>query len=131
MDYLQTLTELSPPKAVVRGSIIITENTGGPYSMYVITKGSVNVYKNYGDYNEVMVATLRSGDFFGEMSFYLGQPRAATVVAAEDSQILEIDESNAQAVLKGCPTFTEIVIRSLCTRIADLNQRLSAKYNRL
>ena len=130
MEYLQKLSTLSTTKRYSSGSFIITENEGPPYSMYIILAGSVKVLKNHGDYNETVMATLQAGDFFGEMSLYLGQPRAATVLTQEETTVLEIDETNAKIILREYPELTENVMRSLCMRIADLNHRLAIKFNK-
>jgi len=35
---------------------------------YVVLSGTVRLYKLYGDYKEAMVALLKDGDIFGELS---------------------------------------------------------------
>lgn len=56
-------------------------------SLYIIVDGSARVvYERAG--REEVLAILRAGDFFGEMTLLDGKPRSATVVAAEDTQCL-------------------------------------------
>ncbi|HEX9092944.1 MAG TPA: cyclic nucleotide-binding domain-containing protein [Coriobacteriia bacterium] len=54
--------------------------------MYVIRAGQVAVLRKDDD-AEATLATLKSGDFFGEMSLFDGKPRSATVRAIGDVEV--------------------------------------------
>jgi CRP/FNR family cyclic AMP-dependent transcriptional regulator len=54
-----------------------------PGGMYVIREGRVVVLR-VEDGDEPTLATLKAGDFFGEMSLFDGKPRSATVRAVGD-----------------------------------------------
>jgi len=95
-----------------------------PYSMYVVLRGSVRVVKNYGKFNQLVVANLAPGDFFGEMSLFLMKPRTATVVTAEESIILEINQSNLYEMLRESPQMLFSILKTLCKRIDELNDRV-------
>lgn len=131
MHFLLDLNKLSTTQKYAKNTVIISENANAPYSMYVILKGEVNVYKNYGQDNSFMINTLGPGDFFGEMSLYLMQQRTATVVAAIETTVIELDQPSAHKFLRDHPDFTHNMIKTLCSRIVDLNQRVSMKFNRL
>jgi len=55
-----------------------------------VVAGSVCVRKRRPDGQEIEVARLGPGAFFGEMALLAGQRRYATVVAAEDTELFEI-----------------------------------------
>jgi len=60
------------------------------------------------------VALLDMGDTIGEMSFILSEPQGASVVAAEDSNILEIPRQALATLRKRRPTaYTDLRIRAL------------------
>ncbi|MGB7070178.1 MAG: mechanosensitive ion channel family protein [Pyrinomonadaceae bacterium] len=61
-------------------------------SMFVIIRGQVKVQiPEMG--SPKTVNELRENDFFGEMSLLTGQPRSATVVASEETEVLQIKKS--------------------------------------
>ncbi|HWR73729.1 MAG TPA: cyclic nucleotide-binding domain-containing protein, partial [Nitrospirota bacterium] len=55
------------------------------------------------------LAVLRSGDFFGEMSFLTGKPRTATVETAEDSVILEVTEEKLREIVSQRPNILDVL----------------------
>jgi small-conductance mechanosensitive channel/CRP-like cAMP-binding protein len=65
---------------------IIQEGEQG-HTFYLVVSGEVSVRTGKGQ----EVTRLKRGNYFGEMSLLTGEPRAATVVALEDSVLLELD----------------------------------------
>ena len=51
------------------------------------------------DLSRDVVAGLRKGDFFGEMSLLTGNKRSATAIADEESEILVIDKAGFTRVI--------------------------------
>lgn len=73
-----------------KGELIMRE---GDYSDFLvfIQQGSVDVIKMVGE-KGVRVATLKAGEIIGEMAAMTGDPRNATVVAAEKTSVILIGE---------------------------------------
>jgi CRP/FNR family transcriptional regulator, cyclic AMP receptor protein len=71
------------------GTILFEE--GQPCTgMYIIQKGRVRLYKKAGQ-KEITIDVLGDGDFFGEMSCLLEQPRSINAVVEEESQMLVVE----------------------------------------
>jgi len=87
---------------------IIEQHDGGK-SVYIIANGSVKVYTTMLSGERVDLAVLRSGDFFGEMSFLTGKPRTATVETAEDSVILEVTEDKLREIISQQPRMLDVL----------------------
>lgn len=68
------------------GEEIVTEGATGS-TFFVVLSGRVSVRAGAGR----EVATLGRGQTFGEMSLLTGEPRSATVVAIDDTALLELD----------------------------------------
>jgi small-conductance mechanosensitive channel/CRP-like cAMP-binding protein len=84
-----------------RGERVIEEGAEGD-SMFVLLRGAaqVSVSKNG---TSIPVATLNSGDFFGEMSLLTGERRSATVHAQADCYVMEIGKAIMADVIQESP----------------------------
>lgn len=69
------------------------------------------------------VATLGSGDHFGEMSLLDGGPRTASVVAETPMKIAVVARSNFSALLEQVPSVARSVLVALARRIRSSDVR--------
>jgi CRP-like cAMP-binding protein len=70
------------------GACVLAEGDRGR-SLFVVASGRLRVEKARPG-GALVLARLGEGDFFGEMALLSGDPRMASVVADEDSEVLEI-----------------------------------------
>jgi CRP/FNR family cyclic AMP-dependent transcriptional regulator len=95
-----------------RGEVVFRENSLGR-EMFIVYSGKINLYKERQD-NMVLLATVEQGDFFGEMALIDGSPRSAAAIAAEDTQLIVLDESKFLYLLRHQPEFALVVMQKLC-----------------
>jgi CRP-like cAMP-binding protein len=74
---------------VADGEPVVREGEDGT-SFYVVASGRFAVSKRDDAGAPVALAHLGEGDFFGEMALLSGAPRAATVTAEQDGEVLEL-----------------------------------------
>jgi CRP-like cAMP-binding protein len=63
------------------------------------------------------VATLRTGDHFGELALLDRGPRSATVVAARDCRLYVLHEASFAAVLNEVPALAQKLLAALARRL--------------
>jgi small-conductance mechanosensitive channel len=98
------------------GESICVEGREGE-TFYVVVTGRVSVRVGHPPRE---VATLSRGQYFGEMSLLTGAPRAATVVAVDDTQVLEFDRAEFQRFFTQKPELAEQMASFLARRKAEL-----------
>jgi ABC-type bacteriocin/lantibiotic exporter with double-glycine peptidase domain/CRP-like cAMP-binding protein len=82
---------------VEAGEFVLREGeAAGP--LFIVEDGRLRAFKGP-EANHQDVRYLRSGDFFGELSLYLGVPRTASVQALERCRLLRLDAGTFTALM--------------------------------
>ncbi len=89
--------------------------------LYIITKGEGEVRVSV-DGTELSkhIATLKAGDFFGEMGMMTGAKRTATVIATTATECYRIDKESFQNIIRRRPEIAEDISLALAKRRASL-----------
>jgi small-conductance mechanosensitive channel/CRP-like cAMP-binding protein len=98
---------------------IMTRQGAEAHWLYMIIDGDVSV-RVEADGHEGEVATLHSGDFFGEMSLLTGERRTATVVATSPVECYRLDKAAFQTLLSTRPEMAELIANILARRRNEL-----------
>jgi CRP-like cAMP-binding protein len=73
----------------------------------------------------VILSLLGAGDFFGEMALLDNEPRSATAIAVEDSELLSLHRNDFQNVLSDNRSITVGLIKVLTARLRRANHQIS------
>ncbi|MFP2926696.1 cyclic nucleotide-binding domain-containing protein [Pyxidicoccus sp. 3LG] len=99
-----------------KGERIIQEGDDGR-TFYVLASGEVSVRAGK---TQSEVTRLGRGGYFGEMSLLTGEKRAATVVAVEDSLLLEVDRPTFARLFEQYPGLARQLSALLAQRRTQL-----------
>jgi small-conductance mechanosensitive channel/CRP-like cAMP-binding protein len=116
---IETLAERLRPAPFTRGEAM-TRQGAEAHWLYILVKGSAEVRITGEDGVSKRVATLKAGDFFGEMSLMTGEPRAATVIALEDSECYRLDKHDFHDIIYNRPEIAEHISHVLARRRVEL-----------
>jgi CRP-like cAMP-binding protein len=105
------------------GEAIIEQGKSGQ-SMFVVQSGQVEVIQAT-DHGNQHLATLRTGDFFGEMAIFEKEVRSATVRAVGEARILRIDKKTLLRRIKEDPLLAANLLQSMSHRIRVLDKQLA------
>ncbi len=119
---LRQLASVCMPKSYPADSLIIEEGKSG-LGLYIITSGSVQVYKGQGKQKQVLT-TRAAGGILGEMSLIDNQPRWASVVSLEHTQCLLITRDSFQSLVRRHTGIAWCIVPVLTERFRAVETRL-------
>jgi CRP/FNR family cyclic AMP-dependent transcriptional regulator len=79
----------------------------------VIAEGGVKVWVSSGDGSEMVLATLRSPDAFGELSAVDGEGRSASATALEETVLVSVDRATLLDAVHRHPGVADGMLRGL------------------
>ncbi len=104
-EETRELAESSLIRVFAPGESIVRQGQQGK-SMFVIHRGAVSVQiKEEGAAKNIR--KLHEGDFFGEMGLFTGEPRTATVVVEDETEVLEISNLCLKPILERNPELVQ------------------------
>ena len=122
---LQLLTQVLSRKAYPKNSTIIA--AGDPTdAMYIVVSGRLKVVMSDKQGQEVILAILSQGEFFGEMGLIAQAPRSATVTTIEPCELLTITRADFTKCLQGNFDLTMNVIRGLVKRLREADKKIGS-----
>jgi diguanylate cyclase (GGDEF)-like protein len=111
--------------AYAPGQIVVSEGEPGD-SLFVLASGSARVFVEGPERRHREVRRLEAGDFFGEISLLTGSPRTATVVAAVECEVLELDRAAVLGIAAHHPT-VRATIERFCRERTDSAEEKDAR----
>lgn len=106
-EELEKLAHSSAVRVYAPGETIVHKGREGN-SMFVIIRGAVKVQIPENNYQRT-INHLKANDFFGEMSLLTGQPRTATVIAEEETEVLQIKKTALKPLFENNPALMESI----------------------
>lgn len=125
-----------------RGEVIFHEGDPGD-ALHVISSGAVKIVLQSTEGDEAIIATVREGDFFGELALLDGEPRSATAVAIEATETATLPRDVFRGLLDAHPDLRDALLTGLAgelrrltghaeeLHVLDLAGRLAARLVRL
>lgn len=121
--YLDVENDQEFTRTYPKDTMIFSESQPGQ-ELYIIQKGSVKIAKIVND-NEVLLALLKPGDIFGEMSILEDKPRSASAIAYEDSVLLAVNKANFKRMVATQPQIITRLTQLLSERIWFIYKQLA------
>jgi CRP-like cAMP-binding protein len=105
------------------GDPIFAEGEQGA-TMFVVQAGKVRLLREVAGQPQSL-GVLEKGDFFGEMSILEGMPRTVSAEALEDAQLIEIDSSVFDKMIRGNIEIAIRMLRKLSIRCREAEMKIS------
>ena len=123
-DAVVSLGRLASRRRYPRDTVVFFENEEGD-CLFMILEGRIKVTILGDDGREIILTMLGPGDLFGEMALLDNEPRSATAIAVEESELLSLQRSDFQAVIGENPGISAALIKVLSARLRRANHQIS------
>lgn len=108
-----------------RGEIIVKEGHKSD-ALFIILVGQARVLMTDHKSREVILATLNSGDYVGEMSLIDNEPHSATVEAESECDVLMLGREDFTRCLEQNSTMAFSVMRGLVQRLRSADRKIGS-----
>lgn len=105
------------------GEVVVRQGEAGD-RLLVLLSGLVKICLFCPNGSEIVLTYVSKGGVVGEIAVLDGGPRTACVLAAEASEVLEIDREDLLDFMAQDRQVTQSIIRTLCQRIRHANAML-------
>ncbi len=123
-ESLKELVKTGQTLSFEAGQVVCEEGDESD-AMYVVLVGQIRVFKTDEEGNEVDIAALQSGEFFGEMAMFDNQPRSATVDCITACHLFMLDKSAFMSLLQNARTraISFSVLSALVKRVRAIMEK--------
>jgi CRP/FNR family cyclic AMP-dependent transcriptional regulator len=121
---IDALARLCTKRRYPKDTVVFFENEDGEF-FFMILEGRIKVTILGDDGREIILSVLGPGDFFGEMALLDNEPRSATAIAAEESELLSLHRTDFQTVLSDNRNILGSFIKILTSRLRRANHQIS------
>ena len=115
-----------PPKEPIRlypkNTMVFCEDQSGQ-DMFIIQEGQIKISKVV-EGNEVILAVLKKGEFFGEMALLENMPRSASAIAFEDCRLMTVNRQNFNQMVTTQAQLIAKLTTTLAERLWSMSRQL-------
>ena len=141
-DSLDLLIEHSRSLTLRKNTILMSEGETGE-SMYIVIAGSIRVFVSDEEGNEIVLFLEGPGSYLGEISLLDDEPRTASAITLEKTEVLAISKAGFLACLERNPETAFLIVRTMTDRLRratrtirslaldNVYQRLASKFREL
>jgi len=91
--------------------------------MYVVQSGAVRIFRTIAGVKQEL-AIMEKGDFFGEIAVLEGLPRTASAEALDDSELIEINSTTFDTMIRANIEIAVRMLRKLSNRLQEANRKI-------
>jgi len=124
-EDLEKLSDKLKERVYPPNTAIVREGASGD-AMFIIKNGKVEIRKKEQTLGvDLTIATLGIGACFGEMALLTGNPRSATVMAVQATEVFVLEKKDFDALLIEHPLMSMALNKIVAERIEEMNTQKS------
>lgn len=118
-DLIRQIVVALKPEVYTPGDFVFRKGDIGN-TMFFIARGGVQVV---GDDGTTVFATLKEGNFFGEIALIMSSPRTASIRAMEFCDLYTLDKDTFNEIVSNYPKFAEHILELARERQTEVGKR--------
>ena len=122
-DTLNSLAEHCRWMSLVPGETLFNQGDDSA-TLYFINRGQVELVRDYADGEKVVIATLGRDEVIGELSMIGSEPRTASVIATQETELVALDRDVFFKYLEQNPTIATDVLIQLSRRLREMTLQI-------
>jgi len=128
-ESAEALRELLELELRPAGSVLFRKGERGG-AMYLIEGGRVRIHIRDRGGDDVTLAELAAGDFFGEMSILDGKPRSATATVSEEARLAVLSREHFHDFVQRSPEVALSMLAAITERLRQTDEMLRQRVTR-
>jgi len=122
---LDSLIAVATRRKFSKDAVIFFEHDPGD-SLFMILSGRVKVTILSDDGREIILSVLGDKDFFGEMSLLDNEPRSATAIVVEDTEVVILHQKEFLSIVEKRPRILVLLLAVLSSRLRKANHQIGS-----
>ena len=123
LEQLEAINHVVKEVQYLAGEVIFREGDLGS-ELFLLVDGEVQVLKNQGTPQELLLSTLQGVSYFGEMAILDDEPRSASIRVTQDARLLSLQGERLKEIIFQMPEIAFEIFRVLTQRVRIGDQRL-------
>jgi CRP/FNR family transcriptional regulator/CRP/FNR family cyclic AMP-dependent transcriptional regulator len=124
-DDLQDLAASARRRVYARGQVVFHRDDPGD-SLHIIVNGEVRIMLPSPEGEEMTLARLGPGDFFGDLCLFDGGPRSATAIAVEATETTVVERDRFIEWLQSHPSAAIAILAAVAGRLRAADDLVGA-----
>ena len=124
-EDLQSLLGAVTRRKYPKDAVIFFESDPGD-AMFMIIGGRVKVTILSDDGREIILSILGDRDFFGEMALLDNEPRSATAIAVQETEVAVIHQKDFLSIVEKRPRVAINLLSALSDRLRKANHQIGS-----
>jgi transcriptional regulator with AAA-type ATPase domain/NAD-dependent dihydropyrimidine dehydrogenase PreA subunit len=110
-------------RIVPEDSVIFSQGEE-PESFFIVISGSVKIFKTSADGQESIVAYLKEGEGFGEVSLLTGEPHSASAKTTTPTSLLVFSKKEFYSLIESHPDISLALIKGFASRLNQKDEEI-------
>lgn len=120
-ETLDDLAKHTRSQLYLRDTVVVNQDDPGD-AIFFVASGKLKAILSGEGGREITLCFFREGDFFGEMSILDGQPRSATIVAVDDSNLVILSRRDFINHINNSPTTAINILAEMSLRLRKADE---------